>query len=207
VTGNKPLSWEHRLAVGISQLELPRGFETLAGLGSLLGDRGALWLALALAYAGMRGGLGRIMLRLALVALYMLGPNRVAKAWVRRARPYHVAGVARRGLARRPSDPAFPSGHVATATACALCLRRAGVDARILALLVGGVALSRILSLDHFPSDVAAGMVSGLLAYWVTTRLERTLEELGVLGPARPRSEQVLLRAGSVRGPNLFVRL
>lgn len=64
-----------------------------------------------------------------------------------------------------PKDYSFPSGHSAAGHASSLILlfhdKRAGIPAVILAVLI---ALSRLYLYVHFPTDVLAGILLGILA-------------------------------------------
>jgi undecaprenyl-diphosphatase len=93
------------------------------------------------------------------------------KALVGRRRP----AVDRLGPA--VSSPSFPSGHTSTSVACALVL--AAYVPRLrgpLYVLAALIAFSRLYNGDHYPLDVAGGVVLGLL----TARL--------LLGAIRRRS-------------------
>lgn len=75
-------------------------------------------------------------------------------------------------LASKWEYNSFPSGHTtrifALMTAFALVFRRGAPLFLLLALLVGA---SRVFALDHYPSDVLAGAVLGMLAAWWTCAL------------------------------------
>jgi undecaprenyl-diphosphatase len=74
-------------------------------------------------------------------------------------------------LTTLPSDPSFPSAHVAQVTvfACAWLMRPAASlrwnTATALVLLVCAVALSRLYLQVHYPSDVVFAVLAGAL--WV----------------------------------------
>ncbi len=93
-----------------------------------------------------------------------LAAYRVIKQTVRRNRPFEVvAGVACR---RRPSDRfSFPSGHTAAAFVAATLIAEIYPPllpaAGLWALAVG---ISRVHLGVHFPSDVVAGMLLGILS-------------------------------------------
>ena len=80
-----------------------------------------------------------------------------------RERPFNVI----EGLTciiKAPTDYAFPSGHSASASGCALIIyrnnKKYGIFTLILALLI---ALSRLYVGVHYPSDVLFGCLSGML--------------------------------------------
>ena len=113
-------------------------------------------------------------------------PVHIVKHLVGRARPryyaqfgaYHVEGPSMAN-----SLASFPSGHSATVFAMAVALGFMLPRLRLpLLLLATGIAVSRILALQHFVSDVLAGATLGILtALWTTWlfagwRLAFTLE-------------------------------
>ena len=77
-----------------------------------------------------------------------------------------------------PKDYSFPSGHSASSFVGSVTMlrydRRMGIPAVILAALI---ALSRLYLYVHFPSDVLAGILLGILsaflAGWVIQQLDR----------------------------------
>ena len=85
-----------------------------------------------------------------------------------------------------PTTSSFPSGHALSSFACAYVLARAeprlAVPAFVLAVLIG---FSRIYVGVHYPLDVLAGAVLGLL---VATALLRLLAGLRRSRPA-PRAD------------------
>ena len=126
--------------------------------------------------------------RAALQVAMATGP---AKRYWHRPRPYmQSAAVERRGdvapdypmpvdLARERDISAYPSGHTAFGTACAIVLaqlvpeQRAALFAR--ARLYGE---SRVIIGAHYPSDVEAGRIIGTAAAAVMLRNAQYLEDL-----------------------------
>lgn len=86
-----------------------------------------------------------------------------AEALVARTRPYDLLGY--EILVRRLGDYSFPSGHTSASFAAATAIyaidRRWGAAAYVLAALIG---FSRLYLGVHFPTDVLAGAVVGILA-------------------------------------------
>lgn len=98
--------------------------------------------------------------------------NGILKNLVARARPYESL-EALVPLIAAPWDYSFPSGHAGSSFACAWVLfrrlpRTYGVPAVILASLI---ALSRLYVGVHYPSDVIAGAVSGILISYLAEYL------------------------------------
>lgn len=130
---------------------------------SSLGNFGAIWIALAalllIAKTYHQSGLAvSIALLIDFVAV-----NLIIKPLVGRERPCDVT-VPEDMLLACLSDHSFPSGHTAAAFAAAFALflyhKRAGSAALILAILMG---FSRLYLFVHFPSDVIAGALLGLI--------------------------------------------
>jgi undecaprenyl-diphosphatase len=90
--------------------------------------------------------------------------NGPAKWIAGRDRP---SGVLLRGLSRlgkQPKTSSFPSSHTAAAVAFALSASaELPPAAPVLGALASTVALSRLTAVRHFPTDVAAGVVLGVV--------------------------------------------
>ncbi|HAU29735.1 MAG TPA: phosphatase PAP2 family protein [Rhodospirillaceae bacterium] len=98
---------------------------------------------------------------------YLFGRARPKALWDRGLDGFH-------GITWDTSLTSFPSGHTATAVALALVLFHLFPKARIpLFLYAGFVALSRILLLQHYLSDVLGGAFIALL---ITIPLAKRLE-------------------------------
>lgn len=128
-----------------------------------LGNKGAIWLLLGvgLLFSKKHRKAGFAVL-LALVFCFFVG-NLGLKPLLARARPcwlYFDVPL----LLPVPQDFSFPSGHTMAsfAAACALLLldRRLGIPALVLAAVIG---FSRLYLFVHFPTDVLAGALLGLL--------------------------------------------
>ena len=102
------------------------------------------------------------MLAASLIGCLLIG-NLTLKPLVARIRPYDVAGFDQL-LIGKLSDYSFPSGHTLASFAAATVLvvmdRKWGVVALIIATLI---SFSRLYLYVHFPTDVLAGFVIGVI--------------------------------------------
>ena len=134
---------------------------------SSLANKGMLWIGIGVVLL-LLGVKGRKWSERGLLVLLSLAFNAVVcnlwlKPMVARTRPYDLLGY--EILVRRLGDYSFPSGHTSASFAAATALyaidRRWGTAAYILAVLIG---FSRLYLGVHFPTDVLAGAVIGILA-------------------------------------------
>jgi undecaprenyl-diphosphatase len=129
------------------------------------------------------------------LALASLTINTLGKRSVRRRRPGLDPVPLVRQLKRQPITTSFPSGHAASAAAFAtgVALESPGWGAAV-APLAFSVAMSRVYTGVHFPSDVLAGAALGAGAAFAVRRLVPTRAQLGP--PARPRAQAPVLPDG-----------
>jgi membrane-associated phospholipid phosphatase len=136
-----------------------------------------LWLACAGLLALVGGRRGKRAARSGLISLGVTSAivNLVLKPLFRRTRPSLGGVPAVRHLRRQPRSAAFPSGHAASAAAFATgASLELPAAAPPLGALAAGVALSRIYTGVHHPSDVAAGLAVGAtVAFCVASRGRR----------------------------------
>lgn len=88
---------------------------------------------------------------------------------------------------KNPASYSFPSGHTgssfAAATALFLCNKKWGVPALVLAFIIG---ISRMYLFVHFPTDVIAGAVLGIIsgivagAVFKKFDLKRKIQKFGI---------------------------
>ncbi|MGP3949855.1 phosphatase PAP2 family protein [Streptomyces sp. 7N604] len=133
-------------------------------------ERTRLWWGAAALMASLGGPAGRTAAVRGLVSMGVaeLLSNTVAKQLVRRRRPpahlLHHANVQ-----RRPASSSFPSGHTAAATAFATAVARHspwwGAAVAVPATMV---AVERLHTGAHYPSDVTAGTAIGVASTWLT---------------------------------------
>ncbi|MDH6566748.1 diacylglycerol kinase family enzyme/membrane-associated phospholipid phosphatase [Streptomyces sp. SAI-117] len=160
-------------------------------------DHGVLWFATAAAMAASRTPRSRRAAArgLASLALASLTVNTLGKRSVRRTRPVPDPVRVVRQLRRRPITTSFPSGHAASAAAFAtgVALESPGWGAAV-APVAWSVALSRVRTGVHVPSDVLAGAALGAGAAFAVRGLVPTRAQ--IVPPARPRAQVPALPDG-----------
>jgi undecaprenyl-diphosphatase len=143
----------------VSWLNWP--FEELSRIGTL----GLVWLAIAavLALVWRRPGLFAVVLAADAVAdLLATGLKDVIPR--RRPHVHHLVAL--------PSSHSFPSGHAATSFACATVLAGLAPRYRVAwVVLAAAIAYSRVYNGVHWPLDVLAGAVLGVLVGLTALRL------------------------------------
>ena len=129
-----------------------------------LGDAGIIWIAISIALLIPKKTrhIGCMSLMALLCSLII--NNFIIKNIVARPRPY-VTLSDLTILIAKPSEFSFPSGHTASSFAAACVFfrhlkKKYGIPLLILAILI---ALSRIYVGVHYPGDVLAGVISGIL--------------------------------------------
>ncbi|WP_037634648.1 phosphatase PAP2 family protein [Streptomyces katrae] len=123
-----------------------------------------LWLATACVLAATGGAAGRraAMSGLAGMAGGQLLAALAKRTWERRRPPAELIPHSR--VQERPDTSSFPSGHTAAAVAFTTSVVPEWPTAgAVCAALSAAVGLDRIHSGAHYPSDVAAGAVIGLV--------------------------------------------
>ncbi len=163
------LSADEALLLSVQRFRRPwRTFiaRTLTLLGSARG-----WTVLGLALAATRTTLGRHLgLRLATAAGLATLASQALKRSLTRARP-DSAITGFEALAQNPDRFSFPSGHAAAAFGVAAAFAGEPFALGPLSLLVAvGIGLSRVYLGAHYPLDVGAGALLGVLS-GLATRL------------------------------------
>ena len=130
---------------------------------TLLGDAGIFWIILAVALLiPKKTRKTGLMMAVALI-LGLIVCNITIKPLVARVRPYDVKGIMPY-LCEVQKDFSFPSGHTTAsfegATVILLRHRKWGIAACVLAALI---AFSRMYLYVHYPTDILAGLVLGVL--------------------------------------------
>nr|WP_308565378.1 phosphatase PAP2 family protein [uncultured Peptostreptococcus sp.] len=135
-----------------------------------LGDAGLIWiiLSIGLIIPKKTRKIGFVMI----IALILNGIicNIILKPMLARIRPFDV-NTAVKLLINKPRDFSFPSGHTsASFTAASVLFFRKSklfVPSLVLAFLI---SFSRIYLYVHYPSDVLAGLVLGILCGYIGHR-------------------------------------
>lgn len=160
-------------------------------------NHGLLWFGTAAALAATRSPRARraAVRGVASLALASATINTLGKRSVRRPRPLLDAVPRVRQLKRQPITTSFPSGHSASAAAFAtgVALESRPLGA-VVAPVAAAVALSRIYTGAHFPSDVLVGAAFGAGAAFAVRGLVPTRDQLPP--PGRPRADAPALPDG-----------
>ena len=160
------LNWIHtHLQCGLLDFLMPKI--------TMLGNGGALWILAALVLIFTKNYRRYGMILLAALAIGVLIGNVGLKNIVARPRPCWIEPQITLLIAN-PTDFSFPSGHtlasVIEATVLTLTDRRFGLIAIPLAALI---AFSRLYLYVHFPSDIFASLILGIIigccAYFIGT--------------------------------------
>lgn len=143
-----------------------------------LGDKGLFWIALTLILMIFRKTRRTGVTSAVAMVLGLLVVNIVLKNWVARVRPYElIEGL--QLMIEKQHDFSFPSGHATNSLACAWVLfrrldKKYGVPALILALLI---SFSRLYVAVHYPTDVFAGIIIGILSAEAAIRIVKALRK------------------------------
>nr|WP_312576445.1 phosphatase PAP2 family protein [Sedimentibacter sp.] len=130
---------------------------------SFLGNAGAIWILVTiLLLISKKTRYTGLLMSISLILCLLIG-NVALKNLVARIRPCDIHPEVPL-LIPRPTDFSFPSGHTmssfASATVLLLNNKIWGKYAVILAVLI---AFSRLYLYVHYPSDILAGMIIGIL--------------------------------------------
>jgi undecaprenyl-diphosphatase len=155
-------SIDERLLLSVRRLE-SRAMTRLMRALTHLGDTGS-WVLTALVL-GVSGAAGqRDCALLAMAAVLALLVSQPLKRLCCRKRPScGIGGFA--ALVENPDIFSFPSGHTAVAFAVAAAFAgHAGPLGALTLALAAGIAVSRVYLGAHYPLDVAAGTLVGVLS-------------------------------------------
>lgn len=164
------MGWEFSVLDAIWSLHTPLLDIFFKGITSL-GDKGIFFIALALILCCFKQTRRCGVCMLAGMAVGALIANVTLKPLVARARPCWINDTVRL-LIENPSDYSFPSGHsqvsFVSATAIYNHNKKWGIAAYMLAILI---AFSRLYLYVHFPTDVLAGAVIGIVVGAAVSRV------------------------------------
>ena len=143
-----------------------------------LGDSGFVWLALtALLLAFRRTRRAGWVLAAALLFDAVLC-NILLKPLAGRIRPCDIDPTIAL-LVPHPHDFSFPSGHTGASFAAAYVMLLGKSNLWVCAMVLAGlIAFSRLYLYVHYPTDVLAGIVLGILVGWFAWRVSAWLERL-----------------------------
>ncbi|HZP68144.1 MAG TPA: phosphatase PAP2 family protein [Rudaea sp.] len=156
-------SGEWRLCLRCNQWVAQRAICRMFGLVSRLGD-GVFWYVTMLAIALVGGATGRVAaLHMALTGLVAAGLYRLLKRWTRRPRPFRAHSEIVPHVP--PLDEfSFPSGHTLHAVCFTIvALAYFPLLAPLLVPFALLVAASRVVLGLHYPSDVLAASIIGVM--------------------------------------------
>lgn len=201
--------WDRQVMHAVATRRWP-GADPLLPRLSHSANHGLLWFGAAAGMVALGRGArsrraavrGAVSLAVASAAI-----NTVGKRSVRRVRPVLDAVPVIRQLKRQPFTTSFPSGHAASAAAFAtgVTLESRSWGA-VVAPVAAAVALSRVYTGAHYPSDVLAGAALGVGAAFAVRAAVPTRSQLPVPGrpqahaPALPRGEGLVVVVNAQAG-------
>ncbi|GAA5049621.1 phosphatase PAP2 family protein [Streptomyces similanensis] len=142
-------------------------------------ERSKLWCGAAVLMAAAGGWRGRraAVTGLTALAAAQVVSNALCKRLADRPRPPEE-WIPHDEVEDRPDSSSFPSGHTAAAVAfTAAVAPGAPLAGALCAVPAGLVAVERVQSGAHYPSDVAAGAVVGLACAWLVRRTPRLVRK------------------------------
>jgi len=128
-----------------------------------LGNAAIIWIVVALAFlnSGRYHTYGFVLI-CSLLACFLIG-NLTLKPLVERTRPCDMNTVISLLIAR-PTDFSFPSGHTMSSFAAACVIFQANTNMGVAAFILASlIAFSRLYLYVHYPSDILAGIIIGVL--------------------------------------------
>ena len=157
------MDWEFDILYAIQSIRTPFLDKVMAFL-STIGNAGALWIVigvvLCISKKYRRGGMQMLSAEL----LSFIVGNLIIKNMVDRLRPCQIDETVSL-IVKIPFDSSFPSGHTLNDITAAVTLmfidKRMGIPAIVLAVLI---AFSRMYNFMHFPTDILAGAVLGVVS-------------------------------------------
>lgn len=156
------MNWEFRFLHWLESLHRPKTDKLMKNI-TRMANGGGFWLALSAGCVKSdKYRKSGVSMAIALM-LSVIFSNAIIKNIVDRARPFWRDQSFNVKI-KRPTDFSFPSGHTSASIASAVALylncKKEGIAALILA---GQIAFSRMYLLVHYPTDVLAGIVLGII--------------------------------------------
>ncbi len=142
-----------------------------------LGDSGIFWILIAVIMLFFKKTRKTGLMMGAALVLGVIFGNGILKNLFQRVRPFDLENaLVQVPIIAKPGDWSFPSGHTLASFEAATVLmirdKRFGIPALILAVLI---AFSRLYLYVHFPSDVIAGALLGILfgclGVWIVNKV------------------------------------
>lgn len=157
------MEWEFDFLYALQGIRTPF-LDRIMALLSTLGNAGILWIVtgvvLCISKKYRRGGMQMLSAEL----LSFIVGNLIIKNLVHRLRPCQIDETVSL-IVMIPFDSSFPSGHTLNGITAAVTLmfidKRMGIPALVLAILI---AFSRMYNFMHFPTDVLAGALLGVVS-------------------------------------------
>ena len=164
------MSWEFDWLYALQQIHNPILDKIMVVL-SMIGNAGILWIVLAVLLLIMKKTrCCGAQMAVGMLLTFIIG-NLILKNAIGRNRPCWIDPTVAL-LVKNPSDFSFPSGHSMNGFTAAVTIlfydKRWGIAAVVLAALI---AFSRLYNFVHFPTDVFAGIVIGIVVACVTNAL------------------------------------
>ncbi|AVM42756.1 phosphatase PAP2 family protein [Fastidiosipila sanguinis] len=156
--------YDARLLIAIQQLFKNKYLDKFFKIYTHLGDAGAIWIVLGLAFMSFKQTRRSGVLMIGALITTWLFSSYILKTSLKRVRPYEKHKEVRL-LIKTQKDTSFPSGHAASSIACATVVMitaggSIGILCLVLALLM---AFSRIYVGVHYPLDVIVGSLLGFI--------------------------------------------
>ncbi|MEU0787354.1 phosphatase PAP2 family protein [Streptomyces sp. NPDC006173] len=142
-------------------------------------ENSKLWCGAAAAMTafGARRGRRSAVSGLASLAVAQLISNGVGKQLVGRPRP-PKEWIDHNEVEDRPDSSSFPSGHTAAAVAFTAAIAPGWpLAAAICTVPTALLALERVQSGAHYPTDIAAGTLIGLVSAWLAHHVPHLLQD------------------------------
>ena len=150
-----------------------------------IGNLGMVWIAIAIVMMFFRKTRSTAFIMLFAMLAGLLIGELLLKNTICRVRPCNLVEIDM--LISKPSSYSFPSGHTCSAFAAATVLlrfnKKFGIPALVLAIIIG---FSRLYNYVHFPTDVLAGavlgIVCGLFMWWMFNKFgwKSKIDKLGI---------------------------